>query len=277
MSRPVIAAIPHFNNADQLPALLQSLGEEKYYDIVVLDDASDPDQQAQARTITTQYAGIFIAGSQNRGPRGNRNRVIEDTGFKDVDFHFMDSNVTLDSTEAPERISHILKSSDTGFCGGLITHNNGTPMAWNYGPSFTLKSAIGSLVQLKIVKIAEQDARAARQWRNRLHFLVGDWPDTTNVRKARPFFVAEANMFMRDSTLRDVGGFPKNRTPDSQGLAIAAARLGLHSVFTPNIRVRHHLDNTRSNQLKHCVGATGYLIRTYGLGRFLFGGNTAHQ
>lgn len=272
---PVIAVVPHFNRPEQLPDVLDSLKGQGYADAVVLDDASQPDQRYAAMEVATQHDAYFVAGDENRGPGGNRNRILEVGKWADTYLHFIDSDMTVTSTDTAARVRDTLGDDSVGMGGGLINNPDGTPMAWNFGPSFTAKSAVSSLVQMRAAELSKTDPQRAAKMRHRLGFLLNAWPDVTNPQPRDTFWVAEGNMFVPEKTFREIGGFPPIRMHDIVGPATEIARRNQRCVFEPGIAATHNSDGALSNQQKHMLSAAGYLIRRYGLRRFLFGGDNA--
>lgn len=276
MFKPVIAAIPHYNQPKALSGLAATLVGQGYDGAVVLDDASAPELRAQAQEVAADYNLNFIAGDENRGPAGNRNRIIEDpTKYRHTVIHFLDSDVTLQSEDTADRVRDEPGQDGMAWGGGLIVNPDGTPIAWNYGPSYTMKSTIGSWATLALAKRARTSPESAHRWHKRLSFLVGGYPDTTDMRRSRPFWVAKANMFIESELLRGIGGLPNIRMHDIQGPAIALARKGHRPVFTPEIIVRHNSRKALSGQQRHALQAARYMLGQYGIRRFLFGGDNA--
>ncbi len=214
-SLDVVAAIPAFNMADTLSPLLQQLYVQGYKEIIVMDDGSTDGTRDLLRDSGDNVTAIF--GKTNKGSGGNRNRVFEVLGRRDVAIHFLDEDVTMLSDRNPERIQEF-QSDGIGFIGGLVLDAEERQSPWNYGPRQSLHTLMTFALQANRNRIPQP-----------LIKLLSDWPNPSETPTLRRiFWPLESNMVIRSAVLEQVGGFDeKVREHDIQTPALRAAQLGL--------------------------------------------------
>lgn len=283
--QPIAAVIPHFNQSEALPGLIEHLGEENYDGIYVLDDASTGEHRARIADLTAEYRGNdvhILRYEDNVGAGQNRNRMLAQERIQEYGntiLHFIDSDAKIDATgaSAPEVLRCLLSGkTNYGMVGGLVRRTDGSQEPFNFGPSFTLHAFIGSQLHLLAdAKHREGRTDLSRKIRQKLRFWLDEWPDTSRPPiAAEPFWVHEANLAITANDLREAGGFTPMRFHDVQGLAIGLANNGLTCRFDPNISVTHlDLGDHEGLTMKQ-LQASRYLIQEYGLTRFLFESNT---
>ena len=244
---PVIAAIPNYNMADSLQPLLAQMVEQPHpYDaIYVLDDASTDDSRAVTKSFGSDVR--FIAGRENLGSGGNRNRIFEalkhasDTAL----IHFVDADVSLDTDErgktnnpVPQIAPDLLKRDHrTAFVGGLVRDEQGKQFLFNHGPLFSLHSHLTSLLQIASYNNPHL--------RSKLKERLAEFPDPAKQPVARlAHWVSEANFLIDSSVLARLGGFdPDLRDHDIQPISLQAKKQGLVGQFDPSFAVTHHPHN----------------------------------
>lgn len=284
-TRPVVAVIPHYNNADSLAGLIVELGEQNYDDIYVIDDASTKRDEFEA--VRKEFAGdgvVFMQNPENIGAGRTRNRILEVNKIHQFGtlLHFLDSDVVLETPDSPAIIEDILvRDSSIGMLGGLVKTPDGRQHPFNFGSSFTLAAAGATMVQAGADYLARRKSdRGENTEDDRLSkardLLLPQWPNTSKPPEAQnAFWVLEANLAISSFDLDDAGGFTPMRAHDVQGLAIGLAQQGLTARFDPRIAVTHLDLGAHKNSSKEQLRATRHLIKRYGTGRFILGDTVA--
>lgn len=257
---PVVAAIPNYNMADSLAVLLPQVLEQEYAGIYVLDDASTDHSQE----VVEQFGNDvdFVAGTENVGAGGNRNRIIPAIGRQAL-IHFLDADVRLQSTDNPSKAQDIMSREDLGFVGGLVIESDGRQSPWNYGPRQSLYADLGATIQ----------ATRPDKHPKHLKWLMEDWPDLSKPPESRTtFWCVEPNLLIDSAVFTKLGGFDKKlREHDIQDLAIRTQRAGLVNIFDPSIAVSHTAVDVRNyNRNQSRLKAELYIARKNGLLQWLF-------
>jgi len=78
-----------------------------------------------------------------------------------------------------------------------------------------------------------------------------------------------------EKVMSDIGGFPPLRGQDIAPPSIEIARRGLRALFEPGIVVTHNPSRPSSQSALNNIKALGYIMKHYGVRRFLFGGDSA--
>ncbi len=277
MPNPVIAVVPTYNRAKQLNTLLPALTDERqgYSEVIVLDDASTE----PVVDVALAHGAYPFRGNENLGAAGNRNRILDDrfNYLGSTTLHFVDSDALPVSTGNAGTITDIFADETVAVAGGLTRKPDGTIEPFNFGPSFTVRAAIGSLFNLREAALAERDPDEARAFRERHKDLLAAWPSIADVALRQPtFWVNEGNMAISHRMLANIGGFPPIRFHEAQGVGIEVARRGFTTLFDPRLEAVHqHGGGSPTNRTMDTLKANAYLIKRYGLGRFLFGGDRA--
>lgn len=269
LHQQVIAAIPNYNMASSLAELLPSLLEQRYDQIYVLDDASTDNSVSTAKG----FEGVnVVAGTDNRGSGGNRNRILdvlpEDS---DAVIHFIDADTSLETPNTPDIARTIFADSNTVAMGGLVKNTDDTQFIWNWGGRFTPSSRLGMTIAAKLGDIMTTNpAKAERYWK-RLHMLLHETPNPFEEPMARDaFWVSEANLLIRAATFRAIGGFDPNvRVHDIFDVAVKLKLLERQFRFDPSIAVVHKAIDVRSGGRQSEENAAMlYLFRKHGLKLF---------
>jgi GT2 family glycosyltransferase len=276
MKSPVVAAIPNYNMAPQLGALLPELARQNYADIVVLDDASTDGSREIVEDFNAGATGVhFVASTENRGAGAARNLIVptlRNLGYGAL-IHFMDADITLETASAPEVAQAITPDEPFGFVGGLARNSNGMQSVWNYGPRQDVRALLGGLAQMRMEQLIAQDSAKAHAFRHRHRRLLTDWPDPLSTPVRRPiFWNVEQNLLVSSDIFEDIGGFDENlREHEIQDLAIRMHNAGLPRLFDPAISVCHlNGQNVRNyNRATAMRNAERYIARKHGLGHWL--------
>lgn len=235
---PVVAAIPNYNMAASLRELLPQLAKQDYAGIYVLDDASTDGSREVVKSFDSNIQ--FVAGQENVGAGGNRNRILRALGF-DAIIHFIDADMHLETEGVPELAQEIAGSDTVGFVGGLIKDLSGRQHPFNYGPRQCLWADIGANIQSYIYSKLDSDPAKAMEVRQRFQRFVADFPDLQAKPTPRQvFWNAEANLLIRSDVLKAVGGFDSVlRDHEIQDLAIRLSKMGIKRQFDPLLSAVH--------------------------------------
>lgn len=269
-TQPVIAAIPNYNMASSLAALLPNLVEQKYDEIFVLDDASTDNSV----DIAKGFEGVsVVAGKDNIGSGGNRNHILDVLpGDSDAIIHFIDADTSLKTPDAPNVARTIFADAGVVAAGGLVKNMDGKQFLWNWGERFTPSTRLATRIAGKLGGLMATDpARAESYWR-RLRWFLRDTPNPFEEPTARDvFWVSEANLLIRAATFRAIGGFDPNiRVHDILDVAVKIKLMGEQFRFDPSMAVVHEAVNVRGgDRQREEKNAKLYLLRKYGRKLFL--------
>jgi GT2 family glycosyltransferase len=128
----ITVAILNFNGRAELARLLPQVRAHGFRHIVVLDDAST---DGSVKWLAAQSDVTTIAGQENLGPPGNRNRLL-DVPTEDI-ILFLDNDIQLLGTGNAEAVAQEFKRyPDAAVIGPLIYSNSDEPMWYNWGHDF---------------------------------------------------------------------------------------------------------------------------------------------
>ena len=260
---PVVAAIPNYNMAAALKALLSQVMDQGYDGIYMLDDASTDDSVAVAESFKDVEV---IRGESNVGSGANRNRIIPMLGDAAI-IHFIDSDVSLVSNDNVAIAREIFQDEATGLVGGLITMPDGTPWMFNYGGRYSYVSQIGGWLQVQTNLLAAKHPAIARGVRSVGAWLLDDYPDTTKPPASKDvFWVGEANVLIPSELFAEVGGFdPVLRYHEAHDLAHKLHSSGYTVKFDPRIQVEHpDFDLADMRNEDHAAQAERIIKTNYG-------------
>lgn len=266
---PVVAAIPNYNMADSLSVLLPQVLEQEYDDVYVLDDASTD----HSHEVVADFGEDVhhIAGNENVGAGGNRNRIIDALSRRAI-IHFIDADMRLDSERSPEVARELMSASDLGFIGGLISGQDGQQSFWNFGPRQCLHTDISAVMQARIEQLNGHDPEHAERLRHKYAHYLRDWPNPyTEPTARRTFWTPEANMLISSNIFEAIGGYDPNiKNHEVQDLAIRLHKKGLRRGFDPLISAIHTAVQVRDGnreQLK--LKAEIQIARKHGIGNYI--------
>ncbi len=255
-----------------LRRLLPQVLAQSYDGVFVLDDCSTDDTVDVVKDFGHEVT--LIRGRENGGPAANRNQIIDHVQ-DDVIIHFIDADMDLATTETPAVAREVMgryAERDVGLVGGLVSRLDGSQELDNYGAVFSLWGNSTAVVQLLIDNLRKKNPKAARAVRRAVAPIVKDWPNILEPPAPTPvYWVHEGNMLVHSTLFRSIGGYdPVLRAHEAQDLAIRLERLGIGRQFDPSIKVVHHeVDVRGKNRQKWVNKASMYLLRKYGLLRFL--------
>jgi GT2 family glycosyltransferase len=257
--------------ADNLGRLLPQILAQGYDKVFVLDDASTDHSAEVVREFSDEVK--FVRSRQNGGAGANRNQII-DYVDDDAIIHFVDADMELKTTEIPTVAREVFAryaDQGVGVIGGLVSRLNGMQEPHNYGTVFSLWGGLGSGIPLLIYSIREKQ-RIARAVQRLTAPMTKGWPKLLEPPVAEPaYWVHEGNMLVDSKVFSAVGGYDPNlRSHEIQDLAIRLEKMGVKRQFDPSIKVIHyHIDVRGKNRSQWSREATQYLLRKYGLWRWL--------
>lgn len=268
---PVVAVVPNYNMGENLRKLIPNLLEQGYDDVFVLDDASTDDSADVVRGFGS--AVKLVRSPENRGASANRSQIIGHVA-DDVIIHFVDADMDLGTTDTPTVAREVFarySGRGVGAIGGLVTRADGSQEPHNYGAVFSLWGGFTSGFPLMIDRLRDRPRLAATVQRT-VAPVMKSWPNILEQPTATPaYWLHEGNMLISSTVFRSCGGYdPMIRSHEAQDLAIKLERMGIKRWFDPTIcTVHQHIDVRGENRNKWANRAAWYLIRKYGVFRWL--------
>lgn len=270
---PVIAAIPAYNEEAVLEPLLQQVLDQEYDEVFVLDDNSHDSTIEIAHNYSKNIK--IVAGTENLGPAGNRNRIIPQLGYSAI-IHFLDADVSINSTRTPELVRELVAPSDIGYVGGLVRLPDGTQNPWNYGPALSLPQLPSGWLYSGSYNIGKRHPRFGSALRKQLNrwSLVEQWPNPLEQPQARDvYWCSEPNLAISSEIFKVVGGYdPALRYHETMELSMKIANLGLRRRFDPSLDVTHKDNAAWVNQAyaRKFYEAQFRIVGKMGMKDFLF-------
>jgi N-acetylglucosaminyl-diphospho-decaprenol L-rhamnosyltransferase len=241
-----------------LKRLIPQLIEQKYDHIYVLDDCSNDDSKTIAQSFGTLVS--FIQGKSNRGGGAARNLIIGQFDAPTI-IHFIDADVSLQSSDIPKTLRGLDWGRNTSFITGLVLNSNNIPSVWNYGPRQNIVSFISGGLTFALDNIE------SRLGVRMIYGILYNRPNPHKVPVAKQiFWGVETNLAILSTTLEALGGFDETiREHDIQPLAIKASKRNLIAYFDPSFAVINHDDiHVRSyNRNIRAIKAEAYIVSTY--------------
>ncbi len=265
---PVIAVIPNYNMAGSLKDLLPEVLEQNYDAVYVLDDASTDRSEEIVWSFGTKVR--FVAGNRNVGSGGNRNRIM-DVLDEEAIIHFIDADMRLKTRGIPAIARKLMDEPRLGFVGGLVYGPDGAQMEFNYGPRLCLRNDLSVPLDVAALVIGSLSPPTEQWLRSNIKILRA-WPNPRSTPERRQvFWASEANMLIRSSTFKKLGGYdPGLRDHDILDLSIRAQALGLKSYFDPSFAALHTAVQVRSGLRSWSrVKSEAYIVRKHGLKHWL--------
>jgi len=272
---PVIAAIPAFNSERTLGPLLEQVLEQEYDEVIVVDDASTDNTLELIHSFRNDVTAI--AGKENLGPGGNRNRIMPELGYSAI-VHFIDSDVRLNSHASPEIARELGAAAKLGYVGGLVRNPDGRQNPYNYGPRPSLWKDGSAVAQYALWGISRFNEAAAKALRAPLAIYLRDWPNFLRepAPKDEVFWASEANMVIPAGVFVNTGGYdPRYRFSEVFDYSIRLSKLGLKRSFDPSLDVSHLTPDTASDKQAGRTQTAKQLRAQYGNAQYYFGEGVA--
>lgn len=232
----ITLAIPNYNGASNLGILLEQVTKEEFAHIYVLDDVSSDNSEE----VVKEFANVtFVKGKTNKGPGGNRNRVLEQE-YADI-IMFLDADMQLLVNNLKEKVLDSFADNNVALVGGQIMTLKDEPMWWNYGR------------EMHPVRDAKADIVhewALDNWENRekIEDLQNKFSDITpnlHISFGEPSvkavdWVSEANFCVRSAVFKEISGFDaKMRYHADQDLCKRIRNNGHVIMHSPSIKTKH--------------------------------------
>jgi GT2 family glycosyltransferase len=231
---PVTVAIANYNGRGYLSRLLPQVRAHGFRHIVVLDDASTDDS---VEWLAAQPDVTTIAGTDNLGPVGNRNRILG-VATEEV-ILFLDNDVELlgaDSAALLEAEFH--RHPEAAVVGSLVVNHSDEQIWYNWGYQCG-PFRLGMMTALnRIAQAHLGDPQVMATVREISKGVVGHFEP---VEDREVDWVVEIFFAVRDSVFRGLGGFDPGfrRYNESPDFCLRARGIGHAVRFTTNLKVRH--------------------------------------
>lgn len=234
MPMPITAAIVNYNGQEYLSRLLPQVRAHGFHHVIVLDDASTDgsvEWLAEQSDITT------VAGKENLGTVGNRNRIL-DVPTEEI-ILFLDNDVELLGADSAALLeAEFDRDPEAAVVGPLMVNHSDEPIWYNWGYQcgpFRLG------IQAALNRIAQAhggDPHVMATVREIAKGVVGHFEQ---VESREVDWVIESFFGVRSSVFRALGGFDPafhmyNEGPD---FCLRARQAGYVIRFTTNLMARH--------------------------------------
>lgn len=265
----ITLVIPNYNGAQNLENIITQVLKEDFDHVYVIDDNSSDN----SLEIVKNYSKVvIIEGKENKGPAGNRNRVLDHECGNIIMFLDVDMKLMVENLRA--KIEKSFDNNNTGVVGGLIVTQKNEPMWWNYG------------FEMHLIRDAKADivhSWALDNWNNakKIYKLKEKYKEVTpnleisfdSPKNKKVDWVSEANFCIRSDLFKKIGGFDINmRYHADQDLCKRVRDLGYTVMFSPEIVSMHmEIDTFGKNREKLIKENAYYFYRKHwGMTRDIF-------
>jgi GT2 family glycosyltransferase len=204
----VVAAIPNYNMAVTCGSLVAQLLVQDYNHVYVLDDNSTDESPELAKKYSGEDRFTFVAGAENIGAGGNRNRIIDYE--KQGIVHFLDADMELTEPNMTQTLrAAFVRHEDAGIIGFRVRNTDGSQYGYNFGPLAKWPRDMATVLSWKTHKrIPKSAARVLEKvfHKNWQGFWTYMHPEDAEY-EHQPETVVECNMAVRLDTFAKVGGF----------------------------------------------------------------------
>lgn len=267
----VIAVVPSYNSADLVCERITQLQNSSFDRIIVCDDNSDDNTVARLREQFGNSIKV-IAGEENLGPGGNRNRILRHDSIDDADYvFFIDADCRITYTgDIAEHVAAGFELDSTGVVGYSLTDPTDKPMRWNYGdlmhpvreaPDQKLDDmlAVGVITEEQFIEWAPARAASFR--------LL---PEDT-VKEVG--WVAEGCFAARATLFKLIGGFAEQmRYHETHDFNARVQEQGYRTLFDPTAVAQHLEHDSRMQRRDDDIrsGRLYYYQRHWGMNAEVF-------
>ena len=240
MSERIIAAVPTYNAGENLLILGAQLRKENFDEVFILDDCSTDSSVDELIRHFPEFT--FVHGETNKGPGGNRNRILDH--IDDETVFFVDADMSLESTNIRSQITKALGKTSVGMVGGLILSKEGNPMWWNYGFEMNRDKDTWFYEVTNKLNQTDTDEKVKKSLLEQLHDADTDYqwvsPKSLELRTRGVDWVAEGCFAIRGSLFKHISGYDEQmRYHEGQDLAKRVRDNNYEVVFDPTIRTKH--------------------------------------
>jgi len=241
--RKIIAVVPTYNSADLVHERVAQLKESSFASIIVCDDKSDDNT---VERLSRQYNDSIklIAGQDNIGPGGNRNRIL-DIDIDSSDFlFFIDADCELVyKQDLTTLVAASFTRQDIGVVGFSICNKDDSLMSWNYGE---LMHPVHEAADQRLEEMLNEGQI------NREQFIVGAPARAASFRflpEPEPKevgWVAEGCFAVRTELFNSIRGFATQmRYHETHDFNARVQENGYTTVFNPTLVARHLAHDSR--------------------------------
>ena len=229
--------VTNYNGMEGLETLLPSLCARPFPRIYLADDCSTDGSVPFAK----KFPGVrLLEGDRNRGPSGNRNRILRETDLGEV-LWFIDADMELVSADVQGIAEKLFLDRNVAMVGGMIMTRIGEPYYWNYGYE---KHPVRDRMAGFYGSAANRFRGNKKVWdflrKRAIKYFYGMEIDSGNHRERVVEWVAEGSFLVRTDVFRKVGGFDENmRYHEAHDLCKRIRESGYIVKFTPEIVTRH--------------------------------------
>jgi N-acetylglucosaminyl-diphospho-decaprenol L-rhamnosyltransferase len=234
MQMPITAAIVNYNGQEYLSRLLPQVRAHGFHHIIVLDDAST---DGSIEWLAAQSDITTVAGKENLGPVGNRNRIL-DFPTEEI-ILFLDNDVELLGADSAALLeAEFDRYPEAAVVGPLMVNHSDEPIWYNWGYQCG-PYRLG--VQAALNRIAQAHGRDPEVMTTVRKLAKGVVGHFELVESREVDWVAESFFGVRGSVFRALGGFDPafhwyNEGPD---YCLRARQAGYAIRFTTNLMARH--------------------------------------
>lgn len=241
MMMKVNIVIPNYNGASNIGKLLSKVLKFGFNKVFVLDDLSTDNSLEVLKRFEDRIT--IVKGDKNLGPGGNSNRILDyisDMKSDDLIF-FCDADTELIAVDLSSLKNYFRKNKSVGIVGGKICTTKNEPMWWNFGHEM---HPVNSSKELAYMDVAQKNWKD-KSFLNSMRDYVKDYSYNLEMSMGSPSnlsvdWVSEANMTIRSSLFKKLGGFDaKMRYHAGQDLCKRARQSGYRVGYNPFIIVKH--------------------------------------
>lgn len=241
--RKTIAIVPTYNSADLVRERVIQLKESSFASIIVCDDKSDDNTVEQLSQRYNDSIKI-IAGQDNIGPGGNRNRIL-DLDISSSDFlFFIDADCELVyKQDLVALVTTSFTRPDIGVVGFSICNKDDSLMPWNYGE---LMHPVREAADQRLEEMLNEGQI------NKHQFIVGAPARAASFRflpepeSKTVGWVAEGCFAVRTELFNSIRGFAAQmRYHETHDFNARVQESGYTTVFNPTLVARHLAHDSR--------------------------------
>lgn len=267
----ILAVIPTFNSVDLVVERIAELKESSFSHIIICDDHSDDNTVAILREKYGDSVEV-IAGVNNLGPGGNRNRILNHELIETADYiFFLDADCQIVyKNDIAELIATSFTQNNDGVVGFSLLDRESKPMRWNYGElmhpvheapdqKFDDLLASGKITRKQFIEWAPARAASYRLLEEKDIKEVG--------------WVAEGCFAIRADLFKHIDGFAEQmRYHETHDFNARVGEAGYRTLFNPTNIAQHLEYDSRMQRRESDIrsGRLYYYQRHWGMSEDVF-------